>query len=89
LCKILIAFSYIGVYLQVMSRKGSGAMTAKQFAKKMGVHYRTVLNWLDAGLIAGAERKSSIIGEYWEVPESALKMDRPKMGPKPRKAGTK
>jgi hypothetical protein len=55
----------------------------------MGVHYRTALNWLEAGLIAGAERKSSLIGEYWEVPESALKMQRPRKGPKPQKAGNK
>jgi len=57
-------------------------MTARQFAKEMGVNYRTALNWLDDGLVPGAERKTSPIGEYWEIPEGALKMARPKPGPK-------
>jgi hypothetical protein len=57
-------------------------MTAKQFAGEMNVNYRTALNWLDAGLVPGAERKTSPIGEYWEIPEAALQMERPKPGPK-------
>lgn len=64
-----------------MTRK-TRTMTAKQFAEEMGVNYRTALNWLDAGLVPGAERKTSPIGKYWEVPEAALKMERPKPGPK-------
>lgn len=58
-------------------------MTAKQFAGQMGINYRTALNWLDDGLVPGAERRTSPIGEYWEIPAEALNMERPKPGPKP------
>jgi hypothetical protein len=58
-------------------------MTARQFAEEMRINYRTALNWLEAELVPGAEKKSSPIGEYWEIPETALQMDRPKPGPKP------
>jgi predicted site-specific integrase-resolvase len=61
-------------------------MTAKQVAEKMGVNYRTALNWLDAGIVPGAKRKTSPFGEYWDVPEKALNMARPKPGPKAGRA---
>jgi hypothetical protein len=64
-----------------MSKKAR-TMTAREFAEEMSVNYRTALNWLDAGIVPGAERKTSPIGEYWEIPEKALKMERPKPGPK-------
>jgi hypothetical protein len=67
-----------------MSRKQPRAMTAKQFAEAMDVNYRTALNWLEAGLVPGAERRVSPIGEYWEIPEAALSMQRPRPGPKPK-----
>lgn len=62
-------------------------MTAKQFAAEMGINYRTALNWLDAGLVPGAERKKSPVGDYWEIPSTALKMERPKPGPKKKGKG--
>lgn len=62
-------------------------MTTRQFAERMEINYRTALNWLEAGLVPGAERKVSLIGEYWEIPSTALTMDRPKRGPK--KKGSK
>jgi len=58
-------------------------LTARQFAAEMGINYRTALNWLEAGLVEGAEKKASPIGKYWEIPATALKMQRPKPGPKP------
>ena len=67
-----------------MSKNHPKVMTAKQFAVQMAVNYRTALNWLEAGLVPGAERKLSPIGEYWEISEAALKMERPKPGPKPK-----
>jgi hypothetical protein len=67
-----------------MRKKADAVMTARQFAGRMDVHYRTALNWLEGGLVPGAQRKSSPVGEYWEVPEAALKMKRPKSGPKPK-----
>ena len=73
-----------------MSKNQLRVMTAKQFAEQMRVNYRTALNWLEARLVPGAERKPSPVGEYWEIPESALKMERPKPGPKPKaEAATK
>jgi predicted site-specific integrase-resolvase len=69
-----------------MSKQDSTVMTAKQFATKMEVNYRTALNWLEAGLVPGAVRKASPIGEYWEVPASASGMVRPKLGRKAKKA---
>ena len=70
-----------------MSRKQPRVMTTKQFAEAMKVNYRTALNWLEAGLVPGAERRTSPIGEYWEIPDGALKMERPKPGPKPQPKG--
>ena len=67
-----------------MSKKQARVMTAKQFAAQMKVNYRTALNWLEASLVPGAERKPSPVGEYWEIPDTALKMDRPKRGPVPK-----
>lgn len=58
-------------------------MTAKEFAKHMTIHYRTALKWLDAGSVPGAKMQQSPIGNYWEIPTTALKMRRPKPGPKP------
>jgi hypothetical protein len=70
-----------------MSKRHLHVMTAKQFAEQMSINYRTALNWLEAGLVPGAERKSSPIGEYWEISEAALNMQRPKPGPKPKANG--
>jgi hypothetical protein len=67
-----------------MSKKQARVMTAKQFAEQMKVNYRTALNWLEASLVPGAERKPSPVGEYWEIPDTALKMERPKRGPVPK-----
>jgi hypothetical protein len=67
-----------------MSKKTQKVMTAKQFAEAMEVNYRTALNWLEAKLVPGAEKKETLVGTHWEIPESALKMERPKPGPKPK-----
>jgi hypothetical protein len=67
-----------------MTRKKVSVMTTRQFAEKMEVNYRTALNWLEAGRVPGAEMKDSPVGPYWEIPETALKMERPKPGPKPQ-----
>jgi hypothetical protein len=67
-----------------MSRKQTPQMlTAKQFAERMKINYRTALNWLEGQLVPGAERKESLIGSHWEIPVDALRMERPKPGPKP------
>ena len=68
-----------------MNKSDSAAMTAKQFAGKMKINYRTALRWLESGIVAGAERKKSLIGDYWEIPVSAIETTRPKPGPKAKK----
>jgi hypothetical protein len=65
------------------TKKTQKVMTTKQFAEAMEVNYRTALNWLEAELVPGAEKKETLVGTHWEIPESALAMERPKPGPKP------
>jgi hypothetical protein len=60
-------------------------LTAREFAAEMGVHYRTALRWIVAGLVPGATLRSSPFGDYWEIPATALSMERPRTGPKPSK----
>lgn len=68
--------------LHLMSKKKM--LTPRQFAEEMGINYRTALNWLEAGYVPGAVRREVLAGNYWEVPAEAVKMERPKRGPKPR-----
>jgi hypothetical protein len=63
-----------------MAQKVKTTMTAKEFAEKMEVNYRTVLNWLKAGIVPGAKLKESPIGNYYEIPISALNMNPPTAG---------
>ncbi len=67
-------------------------MTATNFAREMGISYPTVIRWLDRQLVPGAELKESPErGKWWEIPETALKMERPTPGPKKgsKRAATK
>jgi hypothetical protein len=64
-------------------------LTASAFAKEIGVSYPTVISWLDQEIVPGAVKKSDHRGEYWEIPEDALKMERPKRGPKPKAKNAK
>lgn len=54
------------------------------FAERMAVNYRTALNWLRAGLVPGAVEHTlpGNTGNYWEIPVTALTMEKPKKGPK-------
>jgi hypothetical protein len=61
-------------------------LTAVQFSREIGASYPTVISWLDLGIVPGAEKKTDHRGDYWQIPESALQMERPKRG---RKPGTK
>jgi hypothetical protein len=55
-------------------------LTAVQFAKEASISYTTVMSWLKQGLVPGAEKKADHRGEYWDIPDTALKMERPKAG---------
>jgi len=58
-------------------------ISTSDFAKRMKVNYRTALNWLKAGRVPGAvEHKLPNGIVYWDIPTTALAMDRPKPGPK-------
>jgi hypothetical protein len=55
-------------------------MTATEFARLKGVNYRTVLNWLEKGLVPGAVEKRGPKGKYWYIPRTALEMEAPQRG---------
>lgn len=57
-------------------------MTAVEFAEKMGVDRTTVLRWLRLKLVPGAVKETSPRGDYWQIPQAALKMERPLPGRK-------
>ena len=64
-------------------------MTATVFAHEMGVDYSTVMRWLKRQIVPGAIlRESPERGKWWEIPETALQMERPKWGG-PKSSGAK
>lgn len=69
--------------------KKGRTMTATVFAEEMGVSYPTVVRWLKRQLVPGAVLKESPDrGKWWEIPQDALKMERPKTGPKKGSKGS-
>jgi len=61
--------------------------TAVKFAGEMGISYPTMVRWLKRGLVPGATLEETPAGSYWQIPESALTMERPKVGRKPKAKG--
>lgn len=62
-------------------------LTAKQFAKRANVSYPTVIAWLSADLIPGANKQDTPLGTFWQIPASSLdKVEKRKPGPAPKKA---
>jgi predicted site-specific integrase-resolvase len=50
-------------------------MTARQFAEAKDVDYRTVVRWLQAGLVPGAELEEVAPGtgiKWWKIPADAV-----------------
>lgn len=67
-------------------------MTAVSFAEAMNVDYATVMRWLRQELVPGAELIEPVPGmKVWQIPESALQMQRPLAGRKrkPKESGAK
>ncbi len=64
-------------------------MTATEFAQTMEYDYSTVMRWLRRGLVPGA-KFVEISGSFgvWQIPEEALKMEKPRTG-RPRGWGKK
>jgi len=58
--------------------------TAVKFADEMGISYPTMVRWLKRGLVPGATLEETPAGSYWQIPETALTMERPKAGRKPK-----
>lgn len=61
-------------------------LTAKQFAKRAGVAYPTVMKWLRESIIPGANLiTESPLGTYWQIPVTSLDaVEKRKPGPKPK-----
>jgi hypothetical protein len=60
-------------------------MTAVEFAKAIDYDYSTVMRWLRRGLVPGAEfMPVSESGKFgiWRIPQSALQMEKPRLGRK-------
>lgn len=60
-------------------------LTATEFAQQKGINYRTALNWLRAGRAPCAVEKETPMGKYWEIPSTALNVEKPKPGPVPKR----
>lgn len=58
--------------------------TAVKFAGEMGISYPTMVRWLKRGLVPGATLEETPAGNYWQIPESSLQMERPKAGRPPK-----
>jgi hypothetical protein len=64
--------------------KATDMLTPRQYAVMHGVAYTTVMNWLNQGLISGANKEELPFGGfYWKIPKSAPKPVL-KSGPKPK-----
>ncbi|MDQ3012865.1 MAG: hypothetical protein M3X11_19425 [Acidobacteriota bacterium] len=61
-------------------------LTARQFSKRAGVSYPTVMKWLKAGLVPEAKlNENTPLGTYWEIPVTSVgKVEKEKPGPKPK-----
>lgn len=58
-------------------------MTAMEFSREMNVDYSTVIRWLKNGIVPGAELVEPIAGmKVWQIPETAMEMERPLAGRK-------
>ncbi len=58
--------------------------TAVKFAEEMEISYPTIVRWLKRRLVPGAKLEETLTGSVWQIPESALKMERPQLGRKPK-----
>lgn len=58
-------------------------LTVKEFAGKMEIDRLTLLRWLKQGPVPDAQLMDTPAGiSYWQIPEHALKMERPRAGRK-------
>jgi hypothetical protein len=60
-------------------------LNAGDFAICMDVDYSTVMRWLKRGLVPNAALMRDHRGKWWEIPQSALQMERPQPGGRGKK----
>lgn len=48
-------------------------LTVKEAAERLGANAISVRIWASRGRFPGAKKETSPIGDYWVIPESALK----------------
>jgi hypothetical protein len=66
-------------------KKGEKMLTVKEAAAKIGAAEISVRIWAKGGRFPGARKEQTPMGEYWVIPENALKgFENPGRG-KPRK----
>lgn len=63
-------------------------LTAKEFARRAGITYPTIMRWLKSGLVPGAKlMEGTPFGTFWQIPATSLdKVQKQRPGPKPKKA---
>lgn len=67
----------------------SDELTTAQVAERLDTAERTVRLWCKQGKFAGARSVETPRGNYWLVPESALKnFVKPTLGRRPKASGT-
>jgi len=67
-----------------MSKKGAKMLNVHQVAERLGVLVSSVRVWVWKGRFPGARKESTPLGDYWEIPETALEgFELGKPGPKP------
>lgn len=70
-----------------MKKESVEMLTAKQFAKRANVSYPTIIAWLAADLVPGADKQETPLGTFWQIPASSVeKVNKRKPGPTPKKA---
>jgi hypothetical protein len=70
-----------------MRKKAETMLNVHQVAERLGVPASSVRVWAWRGRFPGANKETTPLGEYWQIPESALEgFEKGKPGPKP---GTK
>jgi excisionase family DNA binding protein len=71
----IYGFNFTGAYNKMagMAKGKVMMLTVKQAAARLGASEGAVRAWCIAGRLPGAKKEESPIGEYWLIPESALR----------------
>ena len=64
-------------------------LTTKEVAERIGVTYSAVMLWIKEGKLPGAVKESSPRGEYWLIPETAIRSIKKRGRGRPKKGSVK